>query len=66
MSRATLFLLGSLIFLLNCSAAHGQGCATTLVPHFSVYSSISRDGKNIYTSFRCRGMPAYIRTPDAK
>lgn len=55
MKRATLFLLGSLLFLLNCSVARGQGCATTLVPHFSVYKSVGRDGKNIYTSVSIEG-----------
>lgn len=55
MKRATLFLLGSLLFLLNCSVARGQGCATTLVPHFSVYKSVGRDGKNIYTSVSIQG-----------
>jgi hypothetical protein len=56
MNRASLFLLGSLILLLNASAAHGQGCGATLVPHFSVYNSVARDGKNVYTAVRCRGM----------
>jgi len=57
MNRATLFLLGSLMLLLNCSAAHGQGC---FVPHFSVYTSVARDGKNIYTSVSMQGY-AYIQ-----
>ena len=52
MNRATLFLLGSLMLLLNCSAAHGQGC---FVPHFSVYTSVARDGTNIYTSVSMSG-----------
>ena len=55
MNRVTLFLLGSSMLLLNCSAAHGQGCATTLSRHFSVYTAISRDGKNIYTSATIQG-----------
>lgn len=55
MNRATLFLLGSLMVLLNCSAARGQGCGTTLVPEFSVYTSSSRDGYNIYTSVTIQG-----------
>jgi hypothetical protein len=52
MNRATLFLFGSLIFLLKCPAAHGQGCFTS---HFSVYTSVSRDGKNIYTAVSISG-----------
>ncbi|PYU48649.1 MAG: hypothetical protein DMG48_19565 [Acidobacteria bacterium] len=55
MNRSILFLFGSLILLLDCSAAHGQGCATTLSPHFSVYTGISRDGYNIYTSVTMQG-----------
>jgi hypothetical protein len=52
MNRTTLFLLGSLMLLLNCSVAHGQGC---FVPHFSVYTSVSRDGNNIYTAVSMSG-----------
>ncbi|MGB2591877.1 MAG: hypothetical protein WA853_15240 [Candidatus Acidiferrum sp.] len=55
MNRATIFLLGSLMLLLSSSAACGQGCATILQPHFSVYYSSSRDGYNIYTSVSIQG-----------
>ena len=55
MSRATLFLFGLLVLLLNCSAAQGQGCAAILQPHFSVYNSSSRNGYNIYTSVSIQG-----------
>ncbi|MGC1620516.1 MAG: hypothetical protein WA765_18645 [Candidatus Acidiferrum sp.] len=55
MNRATIFLLGSLMLLLSCSAAHGQGCATILQPHFSVYNSSAGDGYNIYTSVSIQG-----------
>lgn len=55
MNRATLFLLGSLMFLFDCSVAKGQGCSATLEPHFSVYNSVSRDGKTIYTSVTMQG-----------
>src|SRR6266852_5548941 len=63
MNRSTLFLLGSLIFLLNCSGAHGQGCAVTLSPHFSVYTSIGREGKNIYTSVSMQGYASVAPGP---
>lgn len=62
MNRSFLFLIGSLIFLLNCSAAHGQGCSATLQPHFSVYTSISRDGKNIHTSVTMQGYAYFAPT----
>lgn len=55
MNRATPFLLGSFMLLFNCSVANGQGCSTTLEPHFSVYNSVSRDGKTIYTSATMQG-----------
>ncbi len=55
MNRATLFLLGSLMMLLNCATAHGQGCRTVLQPEFSVYNSASGDGTNIYTSVTMQG-----------
>lgn len=55
MNRAALLFLGSLMLLLNCSVARGQGCRTTLVPYFSVYNSVSRDGYNIYTSVSIQG-----------
>ena len=55
MNRVTLFLLGSLMLLLNCFAAHGQGCRTVLQPQFSIYTSIIRDGKNVYTSVTIQG-----------
>ena len=50
MNRSTLLLLASLILLFNSSPTHGQGCSTTLEPHFSVYNSVSGDGVNITTS----------------
>jgi len=43
------------MLLLNCSVAKGQGCGTILQPHFSVYGSVSRDGRNIYTSTSIQG-----------
>src|SRR5256885_12834586 len=56
MSRSTFFLLGSLMLLFSCSAAHGQGgCGTSFQPHFNVYKSISRDGKHIFTSVTTEG-----------
>jgi hypothetical protein len=55
MNRAGLFLLGSLMLLFDCSVANGQGCDVTLEPHFSVYNSVSRDGKTIYTSVTMQG-----------
>src|SRR2546423_4518748 len=55
MSRATLVLLGLLILLLTCSTVHAQGCATTLEPHFGVYTSVARDGKTISTSVTTQG-----------
>src|SRR6267142_1516154 len=56
MNRSTFFLLGSWIMLFNCSVAHGQGsCGSQLQAHFSVYTSVARDGKNIYTSVTTQG-----------
>src|ERR1700752_4065090 len=55
MNRTTLFLLGSLMLLLDCPVVHGQGCGTILQPHFSVYNSSSRNGYNIYTSVSIQG-----------
>jgi hypothetical protein len=55
MNRVTLFLLGSLILLLNGLAAHGQGCSALLQPHFSVYTTVARDGNNIHTSVTMQG-----------
>jgi murein DD-endopeptidase MepM/ murein hydrolase activator NlpD len=63
MNRATLFLFASLILLLNCSVAQGQGCGTTLVRHFSVYNSVSGDGTNISTSVTMQGYASV--TPSA-
>lgn len=62
MKRAPLLFLGSLILLLNCSEAKGQGCATSLTPHFSVYISISRDGTNIHTSVTMQGYANVTQT----
>jgi hypothetical protein len=61
--HAALFLFGSLILVLNSSAAHGQGCATTLSPHFSVYTSVSRNGNNIYTSVTMQGYASVFPGP---
>ena len=55
MNRSTPFLIGLFIMLLNCSGVRGQGCSATLVPHFSVYTSVARDGKNIHTSVTMQG-----------
>jgi hypothetical protein len=55
MSRSILFSFGSLMVLFNCTAAYGQGCGATLSPNFSIYTSISRDGKKIYTSVTMQG-----------
>lgn len=55
MNRVSLFLLVSLILLFSCPLSEGQGCSVTLVPYFSVYNSVSRDGKNIYTSVTMQG-----------
>src|SRR5258708_9326918 len=56
MNLSMFLLLESLILLLNCSASHGQGsCGSQLQPHFSVYTSIARDGKNIQTSVTTQG-----------
>jgi hypothetical protein len=55
MKRSMLFLFGSLILLLNCPGAKGQGCGATLVPHFSVYNSVARNGKNVYTTVSMQG-----------
>ncbi len=53
MSRATVFFFGSLVFLFNCSTACGQ--ASCFTPHFSIYTSVSRDGTNIYTAVSTTG-----------
>ncbi len=66
MNRTIVFLFGSLILLLNCSVAHGQGCATTLAPYFSVYNSISRDGTHIYTSVTMQGYASIYPNPGCK
>ncbi len=55
MKRSILFLFGSLILLLHCPGAKGQGCGVTLVPHFSVYNSVARNGKNVYTTVSMQG-----------
>jgi hypothetical protein len=56
MSRAISAVLGTVVVLLLCaSSGHAQGCATILTPHFSVYTSVTRDGKNIYTSVTMQG-----------
>jgi hypothetical protein len=55
MKRATLFLIGTLLFLFGSSGVKGQGCGATLSPHFNVYNSISRDGTTIYTSVSIQG-----------
>jgi hypothetical protein len=58
MNRVIHFVLGSLTLLLACSTSHGQGC---FQPHFSIYTSVVRDGYNIdaavtmqgYTTINC-------------
>jgi murein DD-endopeptidase MepM/ murein hydrolase activator NlpD len=62
MNRCALFLLGSLMFLLYSSPTRGQGCSASLEPHFSVYTSVSGDGVNIYTSVTTQGY-ASVFTP---
>lgn len=52
MNRVALFLFGSLILLLNSPAAHGQNCFTN---HFSIYTSMTRDGTNIHTAVTISG-----------
>jgi hypothetical protein len=60
MNRATIFLLGSLMLLFTCSVAKGQGsCGSVLVPHFSVYNSVSGDGTNIYTHVTIQGYASF-------
>jgi hypothetical protein len=63
MNRYTLFLLALLMVLFDCTAAHGQGCATVLSPHFSAYNSVSRNGKNIYTSVTMEGYASIAQGP---
>lgn len=55
MNRVRLLLSVSLLMLLNCAVAKGQGCSATLEPHFSVYNSSSRDGHHVYTSVTMQG-----------
>jgi hypothetical protein len=55
MWRAIGFVLVTIILLVTGSSARAQGCATILQPHFSVYTSVTRDGKNIYTSVTMQG-----------
>ena len=54
MKRSAQFVFGLLALLFCCSASQGQ-CATGLNPHFSVYTSVARDGKNIHTSVSISG-----------
>lgn len=63
MNRSILFLVGLLAVLLNCSEVRGQGCRTTLVPYFSTYSSVARDGKNIHTIVSMQGYASVAPGP---
>jgi hypothetical protein len=53
--RAISLVLGTIVLLLCGGSAHAQGCATILTPHFSLYTNVTRDGKNIYTSVTMQG-----------
>ena len=53
--RAISFVLGTIVLLLCGASAHAQGCASILTPHFSVYTNVTRNGKNIYTSVTMHG-----------
>ncbi|MGC1418484.1 MAG: hypothetical protein WA817_24585 [Candidatus Acidiferrum sp.] len=52
MNRFAIFLWGSLMLLLGCGAAHGQGCFQA---NFGVYTSVARDGNNINTAVTITG-----------
>lgn len=53
--RAISFLLGAIVLMLCGANAHAQGCAAILTPHFSVYTSVTRDGTKIFTSVTMQG-----------
>jgi hypothetical protein len=59
MNRFMPFLLASLILLLlllsSPSSPRAQGCSASLEPHFSVYTSTTRDGTTIRTSVTIQG-----------
>lgn len=47
--------VGLLILAGTCTTVRGQGCATTLQPEFSAYTSVARNGENIYTTVTMQG-----------
>src|ERR1700688_445425 len=63
MNRYALFLFALLMVLFDCTAAHGQGCGTSLTTHFNVYNTSSGDGYKIYTSVTMQGYASVTQSP---